>query len=180
MRARLRLRVCAARAVGRKSRRVPPSGPRLRRPASEGPRAAAVYLIALRAGSGFDWGFPNRLPALCGNGRPSRSAPFGPCPVEALACATGPEGGTRRLFPSARLIDGRAPPANMVGGATCFARCRHTHESTAAQAHSCGVRTNGRQPRSRAVRSTSRTSVLGRVGGSPRVRPAGSCSTARA
>src|SRR6187402_3320001 len=40
---------------------VPPSGPRLRRPAREG-RKSGRLLIALRAGPGSDWGFSTRHP----------------------------------------------------------------------------------------------------------------------
>jgi hypothetical protein len=105
-------------AVRRKSRRVPPSGPRLRRPASEGPPKSGRLSIALRAGSGSDWGFSTRL-LLRENGRPSWPAPCGPCPVEALACATGPEGGTRRLFPTARRHVDSAPLAIGMGKASC-------------------------------------------------------------
>src|ERR1700754_502038 len=91
--------------VRRKSRRVPPSGPRLRRPASEGPRPRPfTYCPAGRVG--LRLGVSESASCVGGNGRPSRPAPCGPCPVEALAFATGPEGGTRRLFPTARWIAG--------------------------------------------------------------------------
>ncbi|MET4676989.1 hypothetical protein ACVKN3_000779 [Luteibacter sp. PvP120] len=74
-----------------KSRRVPPSGPRLRRPVNERPLRGRL-LIALRAGSGFERGFPIRHPWLSGNGRPSWPAPFGPFPFESLACGYRPRG----------------------------------------------------------------------------------------
>src|ERR1044072_8516348 len=41
----------------RKSRRVPPSGPRLRRPAKEGPRRAAVHLLPYGPGRAASGGF---------------------------------------------------------------------------------------------------------------------------
>src|ERR1700754_178865 len=95
----------------RKSRRVPPSGPRLRRPAKEGPRRAAVFLLPFgpgRAASGgfrFDFLSQRKRPAL--HGRPPAGF-FHSLPSPA---ATGPEGGTRRLFRRLRWVDGRAPLA---------------------------------------------------------------------
>jgi hypothetical protein len=111
-------------------------GATLRRPALEGPPKSGRLLIALRAGSGSDWGFSTRLPVArkrpAIHGRP----PGGPDPVEALACATGPEGGTRRLFPTVRCHVGSAPLAIGMGKASCgvatricnaqrIVRCRH-------------------------------------------------------
>src|ERR1700754_781073 len=82
----------------RKSRRVPPSGPRLRRPAKEGPRRAAVFLLPFgpgRAASGgfrFDFLSQRKRPAI--HGRP----PAGFFHSPPSPTATGPEGGTRRLL----------------------------------------------------------------------------------
>src|SRR6201991_3914591 len=92
----------------RKSRRVPPSGPRLRRPGKEGPRRAAVYLLPFgpgRAASGgfrFDLLSQRKRPAL--HGRP----PAGFFPSLPSPAASGPEGGTRRLFRALRWVEGRA------------------------------------------------------------------------
>src|ERR1700754_1603285 len=109
--ARLRHRVLRVVRRRRKSRRVPPSGPRLRRPAKEGPRRAAVFLLPFgpgRAASGgfrFDFLSQRKRPAL--HGRPPAGF-FHSLPSPA---ATGPEGGTRRLFRRLRWVDGRAPLA---------------------------------------------------------------------
>ena len=63
----------------------------------EGPRIAAVYLLPYGPGRRPTGGF--RLDILSReNGRPSWPPPFGLHPVGRLACATGPEGDTRRLF----------------------------------------------------------------------------------
>jgi len=99
-------------------------GATLRRPAKEGGYRRHL-LIALRAGPGFDWGFPTRHPVsrkrLAIHGQP----PDGPYPVEALASATGPETGARRPSHTLRSIEGRAQPprkratqASTVGAAS--------------------------------------------------------------
>ena len=91
-----------------KSRRVPPSRPRLRRPLREG-RSAAVYQWP-SAASGSDWGFSSRL-SLPPRKRPvipDRPRSRGLFQSEPSPAATGREGGTRRLFRGLRLRVGRA------------------------------------------------------------------------
>src|SRR6201991_3329914 len=105
----------------RKSRRVPPSGPRLRRPGKEGPRRAAVYLLPYgpgRAASGgfrFDILSQRKRPAI--HGRPPTGF-FHSLPSPA---ATDPEGGTRRLFRTLRWVDGKASLAILMRNASCVA-----------------------------------------------------------
>jgi hypothetical protein len=98
----------SALALRRKSRRVSPSGPRLRRPVSEGPPNAAVYLLPCGPGRAPTGGFRRDSCRAKTAGHPW-PAPCGPCPAEALACATGPEGETRRLFRSLRFVGSSAP-----------------------------------------------------------------------
>ena len=85
-------------------------GATLRRPAREGPRIAAVYLLPYGPGRASTGVF--RLDILSREkGRPSWPAPCGPDPADALASATGPEGGTHRLFLTVRSIAGIASSA---------------------------------------------------------------------
>src|SRR6202000_2453261 len=107
--ARLRPRVLLVVRRRRKSRRVPPSGPRLRRPAKEGPRRAAVYRLPYGPGRAASGGF--RFDLLSQRKRPAipRRPPAGFFHSLPSPTATGPEGGTRRLFRALRWGDGRAP-----------------------------------------------------------------------
>jgi hypothetical protein len=92
-------------ALGRrgKSRRAPPSGPRFGDPSGR-PHPRRISMAFGRVGDRtgfFDW-------ASCPAKKASHPwlAPCGPDPSDHLACATGPEGGTHRLFPRLRLFVG--------------------------------------------------------------------------
>ena len=74
---------------------------------------------------GLRLGVSESASCLSGNGRPSRSAPCGPCPVAALAYATGPEGEIRRLFRILRCVGSSAPLA--LGGVTVLSAMRSAH-----------------------------------------------------
>ena len=106
--ARLRNCVLLALAVRRKSRRVPPSGARCGVPLGKGRESRPfTYCPTGRASTGVF-----RLDILSREkGRPSWPAPCGPDPADALASATGPEGGTHRLFLTVRSIAGIASSA---------------------------------------------------------------------
>jgi hypothetical protein len=76
---------------------------------------------------GLRLGVSESASCLRGNGRPSRSAPYGPYPVEALAYATGPEGDTRRLFRILRFVGPSAPLA--IGEATVLSQATRAASS---------------------------------------------------
>jgi hypothetical protein len=97
---------------------VPPSGPRCGDPLWKGRPKAAVYLWPCGPGRAPTGGFRRDSCRAKTAGRPGRP-PDGPDPVEALACATGPEGGTRRLFPTTRCHVESAPLAIGMGKASC-------------------------------------------------------------
>jgi hypothetical protein len=87
-------------------------------PLWKGRPKAAVYLLPCGPGRAPTGGFRRDSCRAKTAGRPGRP-PDGPDPVEALACATGPEGGTRRLFPTARRHVDSAPLAIGMGKASC-------------------------------------------------------------
>jgi hypothetical protein len=114
--ARLRPRVlrslCGARAGG-----CHPRGHDCGDPLRKG-RPTRPFIYCPTGRVGLRLGVSESASCLSGNGRPSRSAPCGPCPVEALAYATGPEGETRRLFRILRFVGSSAPLARR--GATAL------------------------------------------------------------
>ena len=115
---------CGARAGG-----CHPRGHDCGDPLAKGRPKAAVYLLPCGPGRAPTGGFRRDSCRAKTAGRPGRP-PDGPCPVEALAYATGPEGETRRLFRLLRFVGANAPLA--LRGATVLSSAIRTTQATRA------------------------------------------------
>ena len=86
-----------SRRVRRKSRRVSPSGPRSGDPLGKG-RESRPFIYCPTGRVGAPPAVSDSTSCLAKTTGHPWPAPFGLFPVGRLACATGPEGDTRRLF----------------------------------------------------------------------------------
>ena len=119
--ARLRHRVCSC-GVALRASGYHPRGHASGDPLTKG-RETRPFTYWPSARVGLRLGVSDSPSLARENGRPSGPAPCGPDPAAALACATGPEGGTRRLFPTVRWSGGRAPPTTCPSTANERPRC---------------------------------------------------------